>query len=78
MPDETIINHLNQYEEILQKQKSLATALIDYVTLNNWDEVVRHIKLINGLSIMIRDDAKGLMTINHIPEGTQLSQESYI
>lgn len=77
-PDENIVSRLDQYEEILKKQKALATALIGYVTLDNWDEVVRHIKLINGLSVMIRDDAKGLMTVSPMTEGNHLPQESFI
>ena len=60
-PDQKMIERLDQYEDILEKQKSLATALCGYATLNNWDEVARHVKLINGLSTMIRDDAKELL-----------------
>lgn len=60
-PDQKVIERLNQYEEILEKQRSLATALCGYASLNDWDEVSRHVKLINGLSMMIRDDAKELV-----------------
>ena len=60
-PDQKVIERLNQYEQILEKQRSLATALCGYASLNDWDQVARHVKLINGLSTMIRDDAKELV-----------------
>ncbi|MBL7662246.1 hypothetical protein JNK13_05785 [bacterium] len=56
-----ILRRVEAYEEMLLKQRKLAQALADYIDLGNWDEVSRHIKLINGLSIMIQDDAKALV-----------------
>ncbi len=50
------------YEEMLNKQKALALALCAYATLGNWNEVTRHIRLINGLSTMLRDDARELLS----------------
>ena len=64
-PDPQVIERLNQYEQILEKQKTLATALCGYASLNNWDQVTRHIKMINGLSTMIRDDARELLLGEH-------------
>ena len=52
---------IDKYEEILTKQRSLATALCGYASMGKWEEVSRHIKLINGLSTMIRDDAKEIV-----------------
>ena len=65
-PDQAVIDRINQYEQVLQKQRSLASDLCGYACLNDWSEVVRHIKLINFLSTMIRDDARELvMGENH-------------
>jgi hypothetical protein len=49
----------------------LANNLTKFVAEQNWLEVERHVKLINNLSWMIRDDAK------EVAEGlrTPLSQE---
>jgi len=37
-------------------------ALCEAIELKNWDEVTRNVTLINGLSAMIRDDAKAILT----------------
>ena len=57
-PSQKLIKRIETYEEILEKQRELATAMCGYASLGNWPEVERHIKLINGLSSMIRDDAQ--------------------
>ena len=56
-----LLERIGEYEQILEKQRNLATALCGHSTLGNWDEVARHIKLINGLSAMIRDDAREIL-----------------
>lgn len=56
-----LLDRIVMYETILEKQRSLATSLCGHATLGNWDEVNRHVKLINGLSMMIRDDAREVM-----------------
>lgn len=56
-----ILERLGTYEEILEKQRSLANDLCDHVTAKNWPEVCRHVRLINGLSAMIRDDARDIL-----------------
>ena len=56
-----LMERIGVYEEILEKQKSLATVMCGYATIGNWSEVARHIKLINGLSYMIRDDARQIL-----------------
>lgn len=68
-PPAEMLGRISQYEEILEKQKNLATTMCGHVSLGNWDEVARHIKLINGLSSMIRDDARELLG------GTQPARE---
>ncbi|MFN8391073.1 MAG: hypothetical protein U0136_12355 [Bdellovibrionota bacterium] len=60
-PPQDLLARITTYEQILDKQRSLATALCGHSSLGNWDEVSRHIKLINGLSSMIRDDAREIL-----------------
>lgn len=61
IPDE-VLKRLNSYDTILTKQRKLATALCDHIQKQNWDEVNRHVGLINGLSSMIRDDARAILS----------------
>ncbi len=60
-PPKEILARISNYETILEKQRTLATALCGHSSLGNWEEVARHIKLINGLSAMIRDDAREIL-----------------
>ena len=60
-PPETLLKRINCYEEMLIKQKTLATALCGYASLGDWEEVARHIKLISAMSAMIRDDAREIL-----------------
>ena len=57
-----ILNRINAYSNILEKQRALATSLCGHANLGNWDEVARHVKIINGLSAMIRDDAREIVS----------------
>ena len=63
-----LIDRIEAYENILVKQRSLATALCGHACLENWLEVARHIKLINGLSEMIRDDARDILGLTEPQE----------
>ena len=58
---EDILERLKSYDEILLKQRELAHGLCDNIEKNNWDEVARHVSLINGLSALIKDDAKSIL-----------------
>lgn len=58
---ESVMKRLESYDSILLKQRSLATSLCDAVSKKDWDEVSRIVSLINGLSAMIRDDAKAIL-----------------
>ena len=58
---EGVVRRLESYDTILAKQRSLAVALCESIAQKNWDEVNRHVTLINGLSAMIRDDAKAIL-----------------
>lgn len=57
-----VIERLKSYDGILAKQRNLAGALCEHINSGNWDEVSRHVGLINGLSALIRDDARAILT----------------
>ncbi|MCB0335200.1 MAG: hypothetical protein KDD62_02810 [Bdellovibrionales bacterium] len=57
-----IIERLNSYDDILAKQRHLAETLCSHIDQGEWDEVNRHVSLINGLSAMIRDDARAILS----------------
>lgn len=56
-----ILQRLSSYDTILAKQRALATTLCEHINKGAWDEVSRHVGLINGLSSMIRDDARAIL-----------------
>lgn len=59
---EDVLQRVNQYFEIVNKQRSLTEELRAHMQSQNWDEVSRHIKIINGLSSMIKEDAQSILT----------------
>lgn len=60
-PPIDILTRINSYEDILAKQKVLVGELCKEIRRGNGSEATRLIKLINGLSQMIRDDARGMI-----------------
>jgi hypothetical protein len=60
IPD-TVIKRLESYDTILAKQRALAVSLCESISKRDWDEVNRNVGLINGLSAMIRDDARAIL-----------------
>lgn len=56
-----LIERIESYEKILTKQRLLAERLCGHVNAGEWGEVERHVKIINGLSQMIRDDAREMV-----------------
>jgi len=58
-----IMERIGSYDEILLKQRQLASKLCDFINRGDWDEVGRHVSLINGLSSMIRDDARSMLSV---------------
>ena len=56
-----ILERLKSYDGILEKQRALATRLCESINAGDWDEVSRQVGLINGLSAMIRDDARSIL-----------------
>lgn len=71
-----VIARLNSYDGILAKQRNLATELCGEINRGNWDEVSRLIGLINGLSAMIRDDARAILTSISLNSDTAKDDES--
>lgn len=57
-----ILERVNQYGDIVEKQRKMAVQLRQFISEQNWEEVTRHVKLINGLSSMIRDDAHAILS----------------
>ena len=52
---------VESYGEIVLKQRKLLGNLRVYLNNNNWTEVGRHIRLIDSLSSMIREDAQAIL-----------------
>lgn len=59
---QTVLDRLDSYGGILQRQRNLAGALCEHIANKNWEEVNRHVTLINSLSAMIRDDARAILS----------------
>ena len=57
-----VVARVHQYSDIVAKQRVLAVDLRTHLSSQNWEEVGRHVRLINGLSTMIRDDAQAILT----------------
>jgi hypothetical protein len=67
VPD-SVLKRLESYDTILAKQRALAVSLCEAISRKNWDEVNRNVGLINGLSAMIRDDAKAILAAVAVAE----------
>lgn len=57
-----VFDRLNSYDGILAKQRALAKELCTHISAGNWDEVSRNVSIINGLSSLIRDDARAILS----------------
>jgi hypothetical protein len=67
---------LNNYEEILEKQKLMAMELVRYLEMGNMEEVSKIVSKINALSQMIRDDAKEVLSsITNTPVQANLDDD---
>ncbi len=69
-----VVERVNQYSGIVTKQRGLAVTLKSHLDNQDWEEVGRHVKLINGLSSMIRDDAQAILSGSY--NGQNASSES--
>ncbi len=72
----TVVRRLESYDTILAKQRSLAVTLCEAISRKNWDEVNRNVTLINGLSAMIRDDAKAILAAVSVPADATTEDET--
>ena len=61
-PPQDLLDRIGSYEQILGQQRKLAETLCACVNREQWGEVDRHIRIINGLSQMIRDDAREVVS----------------
>jgi hypothetical protein len=59
---EAVLIRLASYDDILLKQRKMAVTLCEQMNKGNWDEVNRLVGIINGLSAMIRDDARAILS----------------
>ena len=57
-----VVERVDQYSEIVAKQRSLTFQLRKHIDGQDWFQVARHVRLINGLSSMIREDAKAILS----------------
>ena len=56
-----VLERVSQYSEIVNKQRSLAGNLRAAIETQDWEAVSRQVRVINGLSRMIRDDAQAIL-----------------
>lgn len=74
VPDDVLLR-VDQYRGIVTKQRELAQGLSTHLAAQNWEEVSRHVRLINGLSAMIRDDAQAILAgAYNQPQSTKSEQ----
>ena len=57
-----ILERVRQYSQIVDKQRGMAIELKEHIAQQNWGEVNRIVRVINGLSAMIRDDAQDILS----------------
>lgn len=70
---EDVLSRVEQYGEIVNRQRSLAQELEIAIHDHDATSVSRLVKVINGLSVMIRDDAQSI-----IARGDQAERSSQI
>jgi len=70
-----VMQRLDSYSGILNKQRALAEALCDHINQGNWEEVSRHVSLINSLSAMVRDDARAILSTFALNSDLQEDEE---
>lgn len=75
-----VLQRLSSYDSILSKQRTLAKSLCTFINNGDWDEVSRHVNIINGLSSLIRDDARAILSslsLNSDAPTEEQSKENY-
>jgi len=56
-----VLNRLDQYLDMVVKQKVIADELREQIATGSWEQVARNVKIINGISAMIREDAQQIL-----------------
>lgn len=73
-----LLERMNSYSEILEKQRALANTLSEKIKTNEFESISRIVSIISGLSFMLRDDTKEILSSNclgKIVEKTSLDCE---
>jgi len=60
-PNAELVERLTCYEQVVTKQKLLASQLLRSLAADNWDEVRRHGELIRQSSFLIEFDTAALL-----------------
>ena len=56
-----VLSRLDQYLDMVIKQKTIADELREQIAAGSWEQVARNVKIINGISAMIREDAQQIL-----------------
>lgn len=76
-----VFERLDSYGGIIQKQRALTNELSAFVRSGNVNQIMRHVSLINGLSGMIIDDARGILekfqASEHESSASEIKEDVY-
>ena len=61
MAHPALMLRIEKYEEILNKQREVAQSLRQHMKSKNWAAVRKEMKVMSGLSVMMREDALDLI-----------------
>jgi len=61
MSHPALMLRIEKYEEILNKQREVAESLRQHMKSKNWAAVRKEMKVMSGLSILMREDALDLI-----------------
>ena len=57
-----LLDRMDTYSEILSKQRALANTLSEKIKTNEVESISRIVSIISGLSFMLRDDTKEILS----------------
>lgn len=77
-PPEELLDRINSYHSILGKQRKLADELREHMHAGRQDDVLRCVNLMNGLSGLIRSDAKEILDILATGQKAVPDAETYL
>jgi hypothetical protein len=60
VPSDYVVR-LSEYDKVIATQRGFIVELVDALNQEEYDAVPRLVSLINGLSVMIRDDARAIL-----------------